>query len=253
MKAEIYTNCSLVRIPVVAGEDKYYLPQNVVWAKERVDKILICAPSNACTDPTDGITPIITATDLQTLNAYVNLYDADNRELMHNVSVANLLHINNNPVRVDAVLNLSLSFIQFMTAPVQDGTLLLYVFYKTREEEYPELPHKSVTVQFELQADQEISFRDIINYYMHAIPSRVKGIEVWSQNNPTWITLRDTTYTYQMADIHSELCRPETNGGNAQSTQINPFYLNDLDIDFDYSHIREAAGQTSLQTITFLF
>ena len=135
-----------------------------------------------------------------------------------------------------------------------DGVLLLYVFYQTRTEDYFEQPRKSVSVLFPLAADQEISLREIINTYAHALPDTIKGISFWgAAANPAWLTLRDYKLTYQMANIHSEMARPDMNGGTAYDTQAFPFWLNDLDIDFDYSNIREAAGQSSTQLITFYY
>ena len=254
MKAELYTNCSLVRVPVKAGEDKVYLPQNVEWVARKIEKMVICAPDNACIDPIDGVTPVLTATDLAALDGYVTLYDSTDRELMHDVSVENLLARNNHPLRVDAMLNLSLCSISFMTTPLSDATLLMYVFYGTREEEYFDLPKNSISVRFPLAANQEISFREIINYSIHAIPETVKGIIFWNAvNNPAYLTLRDHTLTYQMADLHTELMRPDVNGGSAADSQVDLFLLNELDIDFDYSRIREAAGQSSTQRITFFY
>ena len=251
MKAELYTNVALVRVPIKAGQDEYYLPQNVDWAQQKIDKMVVCAPVVGCIDPVDGITPVAQDTDIADL--YINLYDADNREIMHDVSVENIVHVNNNVLRVDAALNLSLCRIYFTTSPAQDMTLLLYVYYQTRTEDYYELPNKSVTAVFDLAANEEKSFRDIINTYVHALPAKIRGIIVWTSSEPVWITLRDYAYTYQMANIHSDLCRPDMAAASAWDTQAALFLLNDLDIDFDYSHIREAAGQQTTQKITFLY
>lgn len=241
----------MVRIPIKAGISEYYLPQNVEWARRKVDKMIICAPSVACTDPMDGVTPILLASDMQ--DCYLSLYDTENRELARDLLWTQIAHTNNNPLAINTKLNLSLCRIYFTNAPAADATLLLYVFYGTQVEDYCELPKRSVTVEFPLAADQEISFRDIINYYIHAIPSPVRGMQVWSESDPAWITLRDHDLTYQMANIHSEMARSGMNDGQADNSQANIFLLNNLDIDFDYSRIREAAGQASTQKITFLY
>ena len=254
MKTELYTNCALLRLPIKSGESKYYLPQNVEWAKQKVDKLLIVAPKNACIDPVDGTTPVLTASDLGALNGYVSLYDTDNHEILHDVSVENLLQRNNNALRVDAVLNLSMCSINFATDPVADATLLMYVFYQTREEEYFDIPKRSITCRFPLLANQEISFRDIINFTIHAIPETVKGVIVWgAEDRPAYLTLRDHALKYQMVDLHTELMRDDANHGSAYDNQSALFFTNDLDIDFDYSRIREAAGNNTQQTITFLY
>ena len=251
MKAELYTNVALVRVPIKAGQDEYYLPQNVDWAQQKIDKMILCTPANACTDPIDGVTPVATATDVADL--YINLYDADNREIMHDVAFENIVHVNNNVLRVDAKLNLSLCRIYFTSAPAQDMTLLLYVYYQTRTEDYYELPNKSVTAVFDLAANEEKSLREIINTYVHALPAKIKGMIVWTYNEPVWITLRDYAYTYQMSNIHSELCRPDMGSNDAWDTQAALYLVNDIDIDFDYSHVRESAGQQTTQKITFLY
>ena len=252
MKAKLYTNCSLVRVPIKAGVEEYDMPQNVEWADRKIDKLVVCAPAASCTDPIDGVTPVLTDSDVADL--FFTLYDADNREIMHDVSAAQLMHRNNNALTVDAKLNLSLCKIYFTQAPAADGTLLLYVYYQTRTEDYFDLPKKSITVTFPLDADQEISFQEIINTYAHALPETIKGIICWyPENNPAWLTLRDYKLTYQMSNIHTELCRPDINGLSAYDTQAALFLTNDLDIDFDYSNIRNATGVANTQQITFLF
>lgn len=254
MKAELYTNCSLVRVPIKAGQDEYYLPQNVEWASRKIDRMVICAPVRACTDPMDGTTAVLNKSDL--INCYINLYDENNREIMHDVSVEQILSCNNHPLRVDAKLNLSLCRLYFTEAPEEDGTLLIYVYYQTRTEDNFDVPSRSVTAKFVLEANEEISFRTIIDLYVHALPDRVKWIICWAgQEYPAWITLRDHQLTYQMANIHSELCLPWIANQSVRPTdmQVAPFYLNDLDVDFDNSYIREAAGDGSKQLITFLY
>lgn len=252
MKAEIYTNCSLVRVPIKAGTDEYYFPQNVDWAGRKVEKILICTPTNPCTDPVDGITPVMTASDIE--DCYFSLYNKNNVQIMHDVSYEQIAHTNNHPIYVNDVLNLSQCSIRFTNAPKGNFTLLLYVFYQTRQEEYFEMPKKSVTVEFPLPADAKISFQEIINTYVHALPATIKGIIAWEAvNAPAYISLRDHDLTYRMTNIHTELCRPMMNGGSADACQIAPFYTNDLDIDFDNSDIRNAKSVESVQVLTFLY
>lgn len=252
MKTRLYTNCSLVRVPIKAGTDEYYLPTNVEWASRKIDRLMIVAPTTPCVDPVDGVTPVLDAANIADL--YITLYDADNREIMHDVSYENVLHMNNNILDVDAQLNLSLCKLTFTSTPAYDATLLIYVFYGTREEEYYDLPKNSITCTFELQPYQEMSFRDIIEYAIHSLSSTVKGIICWKAiDHPVWVSLRDHELTYQMLNIHSELMRPDMSYGAPYQDQAALFLMNDLNIDFDYSRIIEAAGITSKQVITFLF
>lgn len=252
MKTELYTNVSLVRIPVKAGVMEYHLPQNVEWANRQIDKLLIVAPPVACIDPVDGQTPVLTSADID--NLYVELYDSNDRELMHDVSAEQLLHLNNQPLRVDAALNLALCRVYFTQAPVADGTLLMYAFYGTRTEDYYDLSKKSVTVEFPMAANEQMTLQEVINTYAHALPAKIQGIICWNApSNPAYLALRDYKLTYQMANVHTELCRPDAAASYAYDTQAALFLLNDLDINFDYSYIRNAQNAACTQKITFLF
>ena len=254
MKTELYTNCSLVRLPIKSGVTDYYLPQNVNWADRKIEKLIICAPEDVCYDPVDGITETMTDYALKACDGFISLYNKDGQEIMHDVSVEHILHRNNQPLRVDDKLDLSLCHLHFETAPAQDYTLLLYAFYTTRAEEYYDMPRKSVTVEFPLKADDELSLQYIINTYVHALPGTIKGVICWSAlTAPAYLSLRDYTLTYQMANIHSEMMRSDMNGGSAYASQAALFLLNDLDIDFDNSFIREAAQMNGTQKITFLY
>ena len=252
MKTSLYTNCALVRVPIKAGVEEYYLPQNVAWANEKIDKLVMVCPQETCIDPIDGQTHCVSRSTIA--DCYITLYDTQNREIMHDVSFEQILHLNNNVLPVNAQLNLSLCKIYFTTAPAADETLLLYAFYGTREEEYYDIPRRSTTVHFPLGANEEISFRSIIDHTIHAIPERVKGIIVWdAADEPLWLQLRDHDLTYQMVNIHSELCRPDNNFWQAYDEQAALFLLNDLDIDFDYSTVRDARNYSNDHRITFLY
>ena len=194
----------------------------------------------------------MTASDLA--DCFVSLYSEDNTELMHDVSFEQLLYSNNHPLYINARLNLSQCKISFTTPPASDATLLLYVFYGTRTEEYYELPRRSVTTEFPLAANEEMTLQDVINTYVHALPGKICGVMCWdAENNPAYLTLRDYTLTYVMANIHTAMARPDMNGGAADASQAALFLLNDLDIDFDYSHIRNATATPNTQKITFLY
>lgn len=252
MKATLYRNIELVRIPIKAGISEYYFPQNVSWAGCKVDRLAVCVPQNACVDPMDGVTPVMTISDLSDL--YFNIYSADQKELLHAVGFEQLAHTNNNPVEINSVLDLSLCNLYFTTAPAQDYTLLLYVYHDSEEKSDYELPINSVTAEFPLQAGEEINLQQIITTYIHALPSKVKGVVFWSAvNAPAYFTLRDYDLTYMLQNLHSELARPNMNGGTAPDTQVAQMLFNNIDINFQYSHIRNAESSANVQKITFLY
>ena len=252
MKTNLYRNIDLLRINVKAGVDEYYFPQNVDWAAKKVDRIAICAPAAACVDPMDGITPVMTLADLVAADCFVNIYSADQREILHAVSAEQILHLNNHPLYLDSELDLSLCSLYFKTAPAQDMTLLLYVYHDNKCVENYDMPSRSVTVEFPLQAGEEINFRKIINTYVHALPATIKGVSVWG-NTDLYMTLRDHKLTYVLQNLHGELARPMMDGGSAVYTQINGMALDSVDIDFEYSHVRNCSANNGNYKITFWY
>lgn len=255
MKATLYRNIDLVRIPIKAGVSEYYFPQNVDWANERIDRIAICMPENTdYLDPVDGVTPIYDA--MKSYDAYISLYNKDEKELMHEVYFDNLLSCNNHPVVVDDVLNLSLCRINFTQTPAADATLLVYVYWGSRVEEDYDMPTNSVTAVFPLAANAQITFQELINQYIHALPGRVKGITVWdAENTPIYMTLRDHKLTYMLQSLCAELARPADYFYDtyAYAMQEHPLLLDNLDIDFDYSRIRNASANDIDVKLTFYF
>ena len=266
MKTELYTNCSLVRIPIKAGVTEYHFPMNTDWAQRKVDKIVFptmgfSSSQNYCLDPVDGTTQVMPI-GVIVPELYVDLYSTDNREIMHHVKVKGTMTECVYPqLRVDAKLDLQLCRLFFTDAPTQDITLLAYVFYGTREEEYYDLPKKSVTCTFPLAANEQKSFREIINDYVRALPGKIQGIIAWSFiDAPAYLTLRDRDLTYQMQDVTTYLCPPAQLDLNMlyydvtiPAVERKIFLVNDLDIDFDNSYIREACGVSGTQTITFYY
>ena len=110
------------------------------------------------------------------------------------------------------------------------------------------------TERFPLAANAQITFQEIINTYIHALPAKVRAISCWdAEQNPAYMTLRDHQLTYILRDVHTELCRPQMVGESAEKTQVHPFYVDNIDIDFDYSFIRNATSSGNIQTLTFEF
>lgn len=255
MKAKLYRNIDLVCLPIKAGVKEYYLPQNVDWANKKIDKLLFCCPQSPGLDPMDGTTSVVNIATIGGLNAYVNLYGNGEKEIMHETHIDNLLSINNEPLEVNAVLNLRLSNIRLATAPVADGTLLMYVFYGTSTAEDYELPTNSLTCVFPMAANEELTFQELINQYVSSLPGKIKGICCYgAEYNPAYMTLRDKSLTYIINSVHTELMRPNIyNGSTAEDIQEHTFWLADLNIDFDYSRIRNAQNAATTQTITFYF
>lgn len=255
MKAKLYRNIDLVCLPIKAGVKEYYLPQNVDWANKKIDRLLFCCPQSPCLDPVDGKTPIVNIATINSLDAYVNLYGDGEREIMHETHINNLLTLNNEPLEVNAVLNLRLSNIRLATAPSADGTLLIYVFWGTSTAEDFDVPCNSLTCVFPMAANEELTFQRLINQYVSSLPGKIKGIMCYNaEHEPAYMTLRDKELTYIINNAHTELMRPNIyNGTTAEDIQEHTFWLADLNIDFDYSRIRNAQNAAINQMITFYF
>lgn len=252
MKAALYKNVDLVLIPIKKGITEYYLPQNVSWAKESVEKLLICTPTLECLSPIDGVTPVMQKSAMQ--NLYLNIFTADDEEITYEASAGLLYHTNNYPIEIGAALNLSLCRMIFTTAPAEDCCMLMYVFYGGHTEDDYEPAKQSITVSFPLQANERLTFQEIINTYIHALPHKVRAITCWdAESNPAYLTLRDHQLSYIVRDLHTEMCRPPMIGEDAESTQAFPFLVDNMDIDFDYSFIQNAGSAANKQTITFHF
>lgn len=252
MKATIYKNVDLVAIPIKSGISEYYLPQNVSWAKEKVDKIVLCTPTESCVSPIDGETPVMQSSGMNDM--YLNIFTSEDKEIMYDTHSAGLVHTNNHPIMVDSVLNLSLCKLYFTTAPTTNSCILMYVFYGSKIIEDYEPATRSMTVSFPLQPNEKITFQSLINTYIHALPSTVRGITCWSsEENPAYMTLRDHQLSYIFRDLHTEMCRPTMVGSSATTTQVCPFLTDNMDIDFDYSFIQNATSSENIQIITFEF
>lgn len=253
MNARLHKNIDVVRIPVKTGVAEYYLPQNVAWADQVIDQLIVVAPDIAGTiDPMDGVSVVIDRASIG--NLFFNLYSKDEVELTHDLSFEQIAHTNNYALPVNAALSLQLSKLYFTEAPQADGTLLLYVVYGSKEREDYEAPKNSVTVTFDMQPNEQLSLRDIMHLYIVEIPEKLRGIIAWTGTTaPAYITLRDYSLTYNIREAHTELMRPDMNGGTAQDSQAALFYTDSLDIDFDYSHIRNAQNAPVTQVFTFLY
>lgn len=254
MKATLYKNVDLVVIPIKSGVSEYYLPQNVSWASEKVDKIVLCDPTTSCVSPIDGETPVMSKMNNRMEDVYINLFTDEDKEITYNANSALFTHTNNHPIMVNSKLNLSLCRIYFTQEPGSTSCILMYVFYGSRVVEDYEPATKSITVSFPLQAGEKLTFQEIINTYIHALPKTVRAITCWNaESNPAYLTLRDHQLSYIVRDLHTELCRPQMVGSSAATTQVFPFLTDNMDIDFDYSFIQNATGNANKQTITFHF
>lgn len=268
MKATVYKNVDLVQIPLQAGVTEYYFPTNVQWADKKVDKLVFCTigkdTSFNAVSPIDGTTPV--RTDLQ--NLYVSLYTADDLELVHNLDVSMMSDLCNYPVMVNAQLNLQLCRLNFRTEITTAQVLLIYVFYDSKCVEDYEQPRKSITANFELAAGAKITFRELVNTYIHALSDKVKAIvcmptddDYLSSDDPVnrfaYLTLRDHKLENIFNSVATTLLQPadltQTQDFGLK-TQVHTFYTDNIDIDFDYSFIRNASNDDAAEMIiTFYF
>lgn len=252
MKYYVSKNIDLFQISIKNGVTEYAFPRNVDWAGKKIDRMLICAPINACQSPIDG-TAVVTGSDLSDL--YLDLYGSEDRLIAQNLHYSNLMYNNNNALCINDVLSLQLCRLRFSQAPLYDKSLLVYVFYGGTEMETEDIPCRTETVIFPMSGGQSMTFTEIINTYFHVRGENVRGVVCWNaETDPVYLSLRDHELNYVINDVHSAMARPDMNlMGAAPYAQKNPLYLDNADIDFDYSSIRNATNNGEKQIITFLY
>lgn len=238
---KLYKNIDVVQINVKAGVSEYFLPKNVDWADQVVDKIVVYAPEQDAGElsPVDMSTPILDRMLYQ--NAYFDLYAADNTELAHSLSAQSVVHVNNYPLEINSKLSLQLSRIFFSKAPEQDGCLLLYIFYGTKDVE-EDTPRNSVTVEVKAPMGKDVIFSEFIDRYIVAQNKKLRGIAIWPtiMTPDLFVTLRDRNYKTIVKHLPSEMCRSDlfSGVGGVENVQVYPMYFDAADVDFDNSFIR---------------
>ena len=262
MKLQLYKNIDVVQINIKEGVQEYYLPKNVDWSNQVIDRIAIYTPYPELGErsPVDGVTPIV---DREIINSlYFDLYAADEREIALNLNAQNLLFTNNNPVEINSELSLKLSRIFFAEPSPTDGCLLLYIFYGSKEMD-GDIPQRNVTVKFELPSGKELLLSDVIDTYIHGQCKKLKGVQYWgklTQGVGAFITLRNRNYKTIVNRLSLNMCRPpmatdDSVWSKVERIQINTLYL-DEDIDFANSTIQNTWGadvEPETITLTFLY
>lgn len=251
MQAKLLKNIDVVQINIQAGVDEYYLPKNVDWNGKRIDRMALVTAPTAGTmfSPIDGTTPVLTMSDIK--NLYIDLYTGEDKELAHEMSAEQIHYTNNHPFAPDAIISLDLSRMYFTTTPEADGCILLYFFYDGVDVLDYDPSSRNVTIVFPLEAGKQITFTEMISRYIHADYHNVRGIKVWgAEDAPAYITLRDFELKHVMSSVYTGLFRPQMSGTFARNIQIAPAYIDAMDIDFDYSNIRNATDADQMQKIT---
>lgn len=262
---KLYKNIDVVQINIKAGVQEYYLPKNVDWANQVIDSIAVyCSldetPQNS---PIDGITPIIESELLS--EVYFDLYAADDTEITHNLNAYNILYSNNNSIEINSKLSLQLSRIFFAEEAPNDGCILLYVYYGSKDVEDCDVPQRSVTSKFEIKGGQEIALSEVIDTYIHAQGAMLKGVQCWDgYGGGLFLTLRNRNYKTIANRLPLALLRPPMGDEymidyfdvQAANVQANPFYLDYEDIDFANSVLQntwESNVKPQKVTLTFLY
>lgn len=243
---KLYKNIDLVQINVKAGVSEYFFPRNVDWSDKVIEKLVVYAPESGAGElsPIDFQNYIVDR-DVYT-NVYFDLYNAESVEIAHGLSAQSIVHTNNYPIEIREKLSLQLSRIFFSKAPVQDGCILIYVFYDNTEAEC-DMPQKSVTVDVTVETGKDVWFKDFIDTYIYAQGKMLKGIDVWNVSgggsHDEFITLRDRNYRTVIKLLPVTMCRPQKAvpaDFTAEYTQVHPMYLDNVDIDFANSFIRKS-------------
>lgn len=247
---EVVNNIDIVQINVKQGIDEYYLPKNVNWRERKIDKVLLALPDTDIVSPIDGITHVLKRSEVS--NLYFDLFASDDHQITRNLYFEEMLSSNNHPVTINEVLSLNLSRLYFSQPMETAGCLLLYVFYGTKQVDCSPAG-ESVTVRINLGANASVSLQEIVDTYIHIQPNKVKGIFVWNQDAPCYITLRNQENNRVFNSILSTIFRAPMSGTDAEKTQAYPLRIDNIDIDMLNSYVRNATDEAIVQTITFTY
>lgn len=262
---KLLKNIDVVQINIKEGVAEYFIPKNVDWANQVIEKIAVYATNHDTEEysPIDGVTPILDREALASV--YFDIYNADEQEIAHNLNAQNLLYTNNNPVEINSKISLQLSRVFWATTSPVDGCILLYVQYASKEVEDYQEPQKSVTIDFEMKYGSEIKLSDVIDTYIHAIGCKIKGILHWGglgKGVGTFMTLRNRNFKTIVKHLPLNFCRPPMgeayfDGGElpAERVQANTLYLDSEDIDFANSTIvnTDPSERSFKVTLTLLY
>lgn len=252
---KLYKNIDVIQINVKAGVSEYFLPKNVDWADEVIDKLVVYAPAqeSGVLSPIDLKNYIIERDAYSTI--YFDLYREDGTDLAYSLSVQNLVNVNNYPIEINSKISLQLSRIFFSQPPIEDKCILIYVFWGGKDVEDMDLPQNSVTVTVDVAPGNDVYFDEFIDTYIHAQNKKVKGIDVWGGvygAQQVFMTLRDHNYKTITNLLPCAMCRPQVTYDYliAEYAQVNPLYLDNADIDFANSYLRCSADSDNTQKIT---
>lgn len=245
---ELINNIDIVQINVKQGIDEYYFPKNVNWRDRKIDKVLLALSDRELLSPIDGITPVFMRSQIS--NLYFDFFAADDHQIARNLYYEDILSDNNHPVMLGEVLSLNLSRLYFTKAPETNGCLLLYIFYGSKMVE-DSLSTQSITVSVDLPANGKMSLQEIVDNYIHIQPKRVKGIIVWNQSEPSYLTLRNQSNDRVFNNVLSLLFRPPVAENSDDYPQAFPARVDDIDIDMLNSYVQNATKWEARQMITF--
>lgn len=288
---KICQNIDLVQINVKSNVDQsdsfglsYYLPKNVSWANEKIDKIVVACPlSNYrrgmsrkyLQSPIDG-QPIYTSRDFAQKvpyhleddgdqGIYFDIFKKDGEVLAKDLSFLSLLSSNNNVIEINSQLDLNQTVIHVPGKLYFDGAILLYIFWGGHDEPSFEYPTENISVNVPLLASQKMSFTEIINNYVHIQPNKIKGIYVYdvrtkSQafvpdcDSAVFVTLRDFNQTYIINNVLDCMFKEQRQNLYAEDVvaigRNHPYF--DADIDFDNSFIQNGYEELDT-TVTIIF
>lgn len=252
-KMRVVNNIDVVQIPIKPGTTEYYFPLNHNFRGRVVDKIVVAfAPQGLdIVSPVDRSSHVLRYDEID--NLYMDLYASDDTQIMRDCVTDSFMATNNHPVEVNRELSLSLCRLYCTSDPVNEGVLLLYVYYGSKNVEYYPAT-KSLTVTVPLDGLESVSLQALVDNYIHMQPKKVKGVYMWKENSaPAYLSLRSEDNRTTLNYIPSVLARPPFSEGTASETQIYPLRLDNIDIDMLNSYLFNPQDVSADIQISFLF
>jgi hypothetical protein len=240
---KIRGNVDVVKFDIVRGVDEYFFPESVDFRDKKINNITVVFGREENEREPNGNGYLID--NVEAPNFYLDLYDEDGNIITQNLSVSKLNPYSPTPLSVNKKISLKLSCLRYMGE--QTGTILIYVSYSDKDAETNELPLNSINLSIPIEVEETKKLSDFISDYFVQSGKKIKAIASYS-TFPFYLDI--TTFNGKVfRNIHKDLIAfPESS-----ETRIQPFLVDDLDIDFRNSTISNNTNTVMTIDLTFYY
>ena len=240
---KIRGNVDVVKFDIVRGVDEYYFPESVDFRDKKINNITVVFGREENEREPNGNGYLID--NVEAPNFYLDLYDENGNLITQNLSVSKLNPYSPTPLSVNKKISLKLSCLRYTGE--ETGVVLVYFSYDDKEAETNELPLNSINLSIPIEVEETKKLSNFISDYFVRSGKKIKAIASYCPF-PFYLDL--TTFNGKVfRNIHKDLISfPESS-----KTRIQPFFVDDLDIDFRNSTISSNTHTNMTIDLTFYY